>query len=378
MVNFFPSREALESRPIAPTPTSHPPTPAYSIGSPQSANGIPATPNLHTTNGYHAYQHMPSSTLTPRFGMMGIGAPQGSEQHTTPDLLAWNNQALPAPRELQLPPLYEAVQAERKSCCQQSPPPAQPLHSPSLPMDPPFQRMDSLPELSFTQNYTNMHEPVTLPAASRPSSARTYVAPAFDFDRMQAEYLAHQFPSAICQNCGLSGCTCRSCPPIFQSYGTTSWAQCCGRKHARDVQPIPVAAKIPRTENYAGEGLRAPAPPSYVLEGSYSQAPSYALEPQAYTQFNDIGLPPPTAQSEFPNFELDPGLLLPDTGQRRPNRKASKELEVEAEVEVEAEGEVEVDAEDAVVIELWRMIDRQVELEEKKDPPLSPRWHHLI
>jgi hypothetical protein len=209
--------------------------------------------------------------------------------------------------------MYETIQTQRKSCCQQSSPPIEPLQPPPIPS---FQQQDSMPELSFTQNYTNMHEPVSLPSSTRPSSARTYEAPAFDFNRMQAEYLAHQFPSAICQNCGLSGCTCRNCPPIFQSYGTTSWAQCCGRKHARDVQPTPIVAKIARTESYAGEGIRAQSQPSYIPTETYAQTQTSGLEPQQYAPFDDIGLPPPsTAHPEFSNFDLDPGLLMPDTGQ---------------------------------------------------------------
>jgi hypothetical protein len=314
-VDFYPSREALETRQTAPTPRPLPPTPAYSIGSPQSTNSIPGTPSYQTTNGYGTYPHSRNSSLTPRFGMMGVGAPQGSEQHRTPDVLAWENQAPQAPRELHLPPMYEEVPTEPKSCCQQSAPSGQPLASPPLPMNTSYQQVEPLPELSFTQNYANMHDPVSLPASTRPSSARTYEAPAFDFNRMQAEYLAHQLPSAICQNCGLSGCTCRNCPPIFQSYGTTSWAQCCGRKHARDAQPIPVATKLPRTESYAGEGVRAQASSSYIPQESYPQEQPFALDAQQYAQYSNIVLPPPSTQGGFPDFELDPGLLLPDTGQ---------------------------------------------------------------
>lgn len=69
-----------------------------------------------------------------------------------------------------------------------------------------------------------------IPPASAP------VPSPFDFNKMTTDYFQYQLPSAICQNCGLSGCTCRSCPPVLQA-SNGSWAQCCGRKHAMAVVP---------------------------------------------------------------------------------------------------------------------------------------------
>ena len=54
-----------------------------------------------------------------------------------------------------------------------------------------------------------------------------------EIDKLMEDYFNFQFPSAICQNCGLAGCNCRSCPAVMQSSVDGSWAQCCSRKHAR-------------------------------------------------------------------------------------------------------------------------------------------------
>jgi hypothetical protein len=61
----------------------------------------------------------------------------------------------------------------------------------------------------------------------------------FDFDKMMADYFSHQFPSAMCQHCGMNGCTCRNCPAVMQSFESGSWAQCCSRKHVRTTTVVP-------------------------------------------------------------------------------------------------------------------------------------------
>jgi hypothetical protein len=118
----------------------------------------------------------------------------------------------------QLPHYQEPeMEIEESSCCQSSKPPLEGAQDFSL-GDP------------FMQNtHLNPFEA----AITRPPYEPPYVQPTFDFDRWTRDYQAYQYPGAICQKCGLNGCTCRNCPPVMQNYGTTSWAQCCGRKHAR-------------------------------------------------------------------------------------------------------------------------------------------------
>ncbi|EME88284.1 uncharacterized protein MYCFIDRAFT_209763 [Pseudocercospora fijiensis CIRAD86] len=144
------------------------------------------------------------------------------------------------------------------------------------------------------------------------------IPPAFDLDRLRADYFSYQFPSAICQNCGLSGCTCKNCPPPFQSYGTGSWAQCCGRKHARDVQPSPAPIKIARTNTY-DVSIH-----SQVPEQQQSVSTSHAQEAFAAGDifrtenhgfgdaFEGIEIPSATTQPNFDTFDLDDDLILPE------------------------------------------------------------------
>jgi hypothetical protein len=87
----------------------------------------------------------------------------------------------------------------------------------------------------------------------------------FDFDKMMADYINYQLPSAICQNCGLNGCSCRNCPAVMQTE-SGSWAQGCARKHVRlgsvaAVQPASggccsrnvVAVPVPASEGHGVE-----------------------------------------------------------------------------------------------------------------------------
>lgn len=363
-VDFFPSRELLESKQAASHRMPVPQTPTYPIGSPPSTNSIPSTPIHVMNNGFGNYQPIQSSSLTPRFGMMGVGGPQGSAHPQPPDILAWDGQAPPAPREIILPPMYEPAQSEqssccrsstprtqsvhsplesihhsfaqsnslqdvslsqpeRSSCCQSSTPGTQSIHSPMESIRNSFSQPNPLQDLPLSQPYNNLHSTtngtISLPTTMSPPPV--YEPPAFDFNRMQEQYYANQFPNAICQNCGLSGCTCRNCPPIFQNPYNTSWAQCCGRKHARDVQPItPAPAKMPRTENYSGEGLRAQASNhASFMPDAYHQSEE-VLFGNATGQYGDAfqGMdprPPDEQQQGFEGFELDHGLLLPDPGQ---------------------------------------------------------------
>lgn len=320
-VDFFQTRELLESHQSVSnqTPVSQPL--AYPISSPPSTISVPNTPN----NGYGSFQSMQSSTLTPRFGMMGVDDPQGSHSHPS-DLLAWKGQS--APREIVLPPMFEPAESEPSSCCQQSIPRAQIMHSPLEGRHLSFSQSHSPQEMSLSQPYNGIngtHAPAGLPPTlSSPSLPPVYEPPAFDFGRMQAQYYANQFPNAICQNCGLSGCTCRNCPPIFQNPFNTSWAQCCGRKHAMDVQPnASIPTKIARTATYTGEGLRAyssaisaPFVPQSA-EAAYQAHALFAIGQHDEASFhNDLNLrPPDDSHSAFEAFDLDHQLFMPDAGQ---------------------------------------------------------------
>lgn len=316
VVEFFSTREELEAKQKSPLNMSLPQTPAYSsIASPPQSNSVPSTPApqgrmqpIHIMpNAYNSYvPAMQSTTLTPRFGMMGIGAPMG-DTHNPPDQLVWEGQAPLAPRELHPQPVYE----EQGSCCQGSTPSAQSVMSPTPSFEPTFSQHQPLGDPNGLQPFSNgAHDTVSLPQISP-------AAPAFNFDKLQTDYFNYQFPSAICQNCGLNGCTCRNCPPVFQNFGTTSWAQCCGRKHARDVQPAPPEpSKMARTEKYdPSQGLHAHPPPATTMQNfdpsdEFAQALAFDTNsgPAFGEGFEEMDLPP--IAPSFDDFDIPPDLML--------------------------------------------------------------------
>ncbi|KAK0356710.1 hypothetical protein LTR91_011654 [Friedmanniomyces endolithicus] len=228
VVQFFATPEALDASHGTPTSMSTATTPAY-LGSPRIFGSLPGTPaRLHSprplpdpSSPYIGYQS-PPVTLTPRFGMMGIGGPQGSEETVMPDVLAWDGQVPLAPREYQPPHRQLPQEEEPRSCCQSS---ATLQHSVQV------------------EDYSTLNQSIVPPPGFVPFSGlmpdtnvsleQPLTQPTFDFNKLQNDYYNYQFPSAICQTCGLSGCTCRNCPPVMQSSINGSWAQCCGRKHAR-------------------------------------------------------------------------------------------------------------------------------------------------
>jgi hypothetical protein len=142
-VDFFPSRELLESNQASTNHMAIPQTPAYPMSSPPATNSIPSTPIHVMNNNYGSYQTMQSTSLTPRFGMMGVGR-QGSTHPRPQDVLAWEGQASPAPREVVLPPMYESIQPEQSDCCQSSTSRAQGIHSPLEPRHHSFSQSNSL------------------------------------------------------------------------------------------------------------------------------------------------------------------------------------------------------------------------------------------
>lgn len=327
-VDFFPTSEALKAKQEATTAL----TPAFtSLASPPSIHSIPSTPAppgqmqpLHILpQPYNGYQSLPSTTLTPRFGMMGIGAPMGSQRDIAPDVLVWEGQAPPAPREYNRHTTHQHAyeQPEPSSCCQPSTPSAQGVRSPPPQVEPTYSQQHHLQDSAVPQqHYNNVPTTVSMPQVSPQP-------PAFDWEKMQNDYFRYQFPSAICQNCGLNGCTCRNCPPVFQHPGTTSWAQCCGRKHAREPAPSPVVAqKALRTDDSRDAAQARQTQPQETQRSSCCQPATTAPEP-SFTQplpfevngtqfgqgFDDLDLLPHNGDPDFlSEFDMNHNLLMPD------------------------------------------------------------------
>ncbi|KXT08046.1 hypothetical protein AC579_1097, partial [Pseudocercospora musae] len=316
-VHFFPTREALEAKQAALAQTPLPSNPAFSaIDSPALMHSGPGTPcsNGHVqpmriiSSPYNGYPPSQSTTLTPRFGMMGIGPPLGSQDNVPPDVLTWEGQAPTAPQEFH--PMFQSIPQEQQSCCQSSTPSVHNARSPRPEREGTYDQPTSRAPTNNGPNDTMDHN------MSDPLSPQ--MPPAFNFERLRADYVTYQLPSAICQNCGLNGCTCKNCPPPFQSYGTGSWAQCCGRKHARDVQPSPAPIKIARTDTY-GASIHSQGP-----EQQQSESTSHAHEAFPPSEvfridnhgfegtFGGMELLPSAPQSNFNAFDLDDDSILPE------------------------------------------------------------------
>lgn len=218
-VEFFSTREALEAR-YAPPPPSYPPTPAHSVGTPQTTYSLPNTPGPPSSvqgMSSHSSSYQPVAFSPPQYGMMGLTSPFGQGSPNGQDVLGWNGQG---PQPSQDNSLYASFH-------QPGPMPAiNPLPN-GLPSStsynhiPDYQPQDIYPP-------TASLEAMSLPNQEPPSSTYT-----FNLDKAMQDFYNYQFPGAICQNCGLSGCTCKSCPAVMQNSSTGSWAQCCSRKHTR-------------------------------------------------------------------------------------------------------------------------------------------------
>ncbi|KAM0719567.1 hypothetical protein Q7P37_003697 [Cladosporium fusiforme] len=268
-IDFYPSRDALEGGQTAQTPMTIPNTPAYYPESaPQRVSSCCGTPGPQPQQPQQVpfpptpYSDMmsPKSSVTTRFGFMGLGGPMGSAENAPPDPMAWNGSVPPTPHDYSAPPdalnwtgtappapsdygtptSFQQPQAEKSSCC--SGPATQLPHyqEPEMEIEENSCCQSSEVPLEAPQDFSlgdpylqNSHLNPFEPAITQPPYEQPYVQPAFDFERWTQEYQAYQYPGAICQKCGLNGCTCRNCPPVMQNFGTTSWAQCCGRKHAR-------------------------------------------------------------------------------------------------------------------------------------------------
>ncbi|KAK1071069.1 hypothetical protein LTR74_003718 [Friedmanniomyces endolithicus] len=304
-VQFFATPEALDGNHGTPTPMSTVTTPAY-LGSPRIFGSLPGTPaRLHSprplpgpSSPYIGY-HSPPVSLTPRFGMMGIGGPQGSAEIVMPDVLAWDGQVPLAPREYQPPHRQLPREEEPRSCCQGSTTPQQNA-----------QVEDYAP---FTQSI--VPPPGFVPFGGPMPDANVLLEqpvtqPSFDFNKLQNDYYNYQFPSAICQTCGLSGCTCRNCPPVMQSSINGSWAQCCGRKHARTAAYVaPTAAHAFQEELpvQTMNSLPTTTGPSLSGQDVFAAEPQ---EPDLYAQQLFAPIPPFEGHEQLdlysPPLQLEP------------------------------------------------------------------------
>jgi hypothetical protein len=378
-INFFSSREALEGEQPAQTPMTMPSTPGYfseSISNrgssccgtpgptPQPTQRTPVVP----LTPYSETMSPKSSGVASRFGFMGIGGPMGIADEPLPDPLAWNGMSPPAPRvysgppdalawngtaspahltysappvdiswtgttslppmDYATPPSYEQPPAmEESSCC--SGPATQLPHyqKPEMEMEENSCCQSSKAPLDGPQEFSlgdpfmqSTHLNPFEPAITQPPYEQPYVQPTFDFDRWTRDYQAYQYPGAICQKCGLNGCTCRNCPPVMQNYGTTSWAQCCGRKHARQgpqppqipqQQAAPIAHMPPNGHLHLHQqpvdfGFPTQHPQQQRMSMSMMSPPPQPQELNAFDHNFDMpDASDPVAYSDFLLDELD-------------------------------------------------------------------------
>ncbi|KAF2214835.1 hypothetical protein CERZMDRAFT_82744 [Cercospora zeae-maydis SCOH1-5] len=316
-VEFFPNREALETKQAAAAMSMQhfSPSPMHTITSPSERASLPRTPGPivhipgpHIMPAHYAAFSPASRTLTPRFGLMGIGAPQGSHHDVELDVLAWDNNTPIPSREFQ--PQYADAQLPRGSCCQTPATTISHIASPQAVAEIPFIQPEPLHDLTLPQPYNGtgqvgeLHGTI-LPSVLTPTQSSTY-----DFERLQADYYHYQFPNAICQNCGVSGCTCKNCPPPFQNPGTGSWAQCCSRKHAREPTPGAVPKKVQRSSNYDGTRGIHQHSQSQQLTGDCcgSSAQQELNGGQDPVQLDDGSVVP----TDFDAFNLDHEFVMPD------------------------------------------------------------------
>ncbi|KAK3722515.1 hypothetical protein LTR37_002507 [Vermiconidia calcicola] len=256
-VDFDPNREVLMARHSLSPTSSLPATPAYSVGTPQMIHSVPSTPGP-LSNGVQPT--LPGGTPegpymgetqsprpVPRFGMMGVGTPWGDTGFHGQDVLVWEGQAPTAPREYHPYTDYQQPESLPAPSSIQAPTP----HVPPNPYaNPPPRNHD-------------YHPPAQSLGAMTVASQEP-LASEFDFDKAMADYFNYQFPSAICQNCGLSGCTCRNCPATMQNFESGTWGNCCARKHVYAPKPTqtfvtPAAIAAQRHEMPSSNGIRVDA-----------------------------------------------------------------------------------------------------------------------
>lgn len=229
IIVFYESPEQLNLARVPPTSTSSSSTPSFPAGTPQSTSSLPTTPGpmsgLQPSNTgaspLSSYQSAPYEP--PRFGFMGVGSPMGGEGHVGSDVLQWQGQVPQAPLQ------SNAAFAHPQSGMlpnQAFPvtllPPTLPQQSASQQQ---YQHFDLTPVAQTLQDMT-----------APPQSAQLQTPVELQRNQWMEDYYNYQFPSAICQNCGLHGCNCRSCPAVMQNAMDGSWATCCSRKHVRNAE----------------------------------------------------------------------------------------------------------------------------------------------
>ena len=218
-VDFYPTPEALQAGP----PTILPPTPSRAAEYLRTVNSLPSTPGSLGNDGQAMtmlplpFNHGQSPTPVPRFGMMGVGTPWGNSNYQKEDVLAWEGQAPEAPRDYR--PYADIEQTESHTVASQTSAVVAPTtgYRPIGPLGLQPQNLEFAP---VTESFQQM----SMPSQDLPPAA-------FDFDKLTSDYINYRFPFAICQKCGLNGCTCRNCPPVMQNSSNGSWGQGCARKH---------------------------------------------------------------------------------------------------------------------------------------------------
>lgn len=282
-VDFFPTPEALDQarldERLVPTPTQpslssvSTPRPAFSMP-PTSAARMPSKPMV-VEQGHSTSQVVPQ---VPRSGVMGVQALWEADGDVAQNALKWEGMSPQAPSEYH--PRNDFVVPFPDQMAQ-----LQPDSTSLIPAGSQYQNFNFVP-MAQSVHSLNVQPPNAPPvplSAFSPSLAN-----------FQAAYTTYQSPSAICQNCGLNGCTCKNCPTLMQNTETGSWAQCCSRKHtfpvtqaccapqiSHDVSPIPIAASGLRP------GGDMPLSPGFDLDNAdvmdFSQFLEGDLEPPSTT-----------------------------------------------------------------------------------------------
>ncbi|GAB7365584.1 hypothetical protein MBLNU230_g6655t1 [Neophaeotheca triangularis] len=313
------------------TPFSFPGSPHTSQND-SSTYGTPApqhqTPISIVPSPYENLLPQRQASITPRFSMMDLESSQRSEATTIPNPLSWDYTPTQATGDFPPPQntfQHAQQQEQRSSCCQSSAPsPAPrapqndffspPAHFNSTPTSQQFQpqpqpvksccQSGPPPQNQFSYNTPDNQ---FNPNPNYQPPPQPYQPAPFDYDRLMATYQSYQYPNAICQKCGLNGCTCSNCPPTMQNFITGSWAQCCGRTHAMAPKatafapPPQMLATQPQTQT-----------PTASLNGNANSHESYPpdiFDPQ-HQLHEPMGLPSTQAPVGYEGFGNPDDLML--------------------------------------------------------------------
>ena len=296
-VEFFISREALEMSHSTLVPSIPFPMTPSSIGSPPYYGSVPGTPaplafaNTSSMSSPQGAQASPrSSMLAPQFGVMDLGPVVDQNS------LLWNTPTMPQLSEEGRRQQAQRIQtaAHPQSCCD-APPITEPANQPTAYPAGTQRPMDFV-------TFATPIAPFDTPLIPPPGPS------VFDFQKLSNDYYAYQFPSAICQTCGLSGCTCRNCPPVMQSFATGSWAQCCGRKHARTATYV--APDVEATFAFPVEQL--PKHQTRMIQAEPVSGQGSCCSGQALMQQEDVDQAALGTVPEFGEYGYAQNFILPD------------------------------------------------------------------